>query len=386
MSFSYSISSRQTAKKGTVYDARFRVVDGSGKEVQKRLCGFKTKAEAKRAAVKFLSHYVPPAPAAVAPAFDQTEKITFEKALAAYLAFDKLQTKESTQYEKVRLFSKHITPYFRGRDIRSITKADVAAWQDALWAATNPRTGKPFATVYVRKVRANCQRLFKWCAERHDTQNPFVTLSAPKRREAKRELEFYEVEEFNRLIGVVDEVLWRTAFLFLFYTGCRVGEMQALSEADISRDGVRINKTYSKKTMDGTPYKFTDTKNYKNRVVTITAVLRAALSEYLAWKRANNISADFLFGGDRPIALQTIRNHLDKYTALSGVKRIRIHGFRHSYVSMCAHLGATPVIIATLIGDTIETVNEVYTHIWAQDTRELVSKINDICANFVPKS
>lgn len=384
MSYSYSIQIRQT-KKGTVYDARFRVVDGSGKEVQKRLCGFKTKAEAKRAAVKFLSHYVPPVPVAAAPAFDQTEKISFEKALAAYLAFDRIQTKESTQYEKVRLFSKHVTPYFRGRDIRSITKADVAAWQDALWAATNPRTGKPFATVYVRKVRANCQKLFKWCAERYDTPNPFGTLSVPKRREAKRELEFYEVEEFNRLIGVVDEVLWRTVFLFLFYTGCRVGEMQALSEADISRDGVRINKTYSKKTMDGTPYKITDTKNYKNRVVPIPEVLRAALSEYLAWKRANNISADFLFGGDRPIALQTIRNHLDKYTALSGVKRIRIHGFRHSYVSMCAHLGATPVIIATLIGDTIETVNEVYTHIWAQDTRELVSKINDICANFVPQ-
>ena len=162
--------------------------------------------------------------------------------------------------------------------------------------------------------------------------------------------------------------------------------MQALSESDITPQGVRINKTYTKKTMDGTPYKITDTKNYKNRVVPIPEVLRTALSAYFAWKRTNNIAADFLFGGDRPIALQTIRNHLDRYTALSGVKRIRIHGFRHSYVSMCAHLGATPVIIATLIGDTIETVNKVYTHIWAQDTRELVSKINDICANFVPKS
>lgn len=382
MSFSYSIVARKTLRKGTVYDARFRVIDGRGIEVQKRLCGFKTKGEAKKAAIKFLSSYVPPTlpPTSI----DQTEKIPFEKALAAYLTFDRAQTKESTQYEKVRLFAKHITPYFKGRDIRAITKADVAAWQDALWAATNPRTGKPFATVYVRKVRANCQRLFKWCAERYDTQNPFVTLSAPKRREAKRELEFYEVEEFNRLIGVIDEVLWRTVFMFLFYTGCRVGEMQALSESDITPQGVRINKTYTKKTMDGTPYKITDTKNYKNRVVPIPEVLRTALSAYFAWKRTNNIAADFLFGGDRPIALQTIRNHLDRYTALSGVKRIRIHGFRHSYVSMCAHLGATPVIIATLIGDTIETVNEVYTHIWAQDTRELVSKINDICASFVP--
>lgn len=101
-------------------------------------------------------------------------------------------------------------------------------------------------------------------------------------------------------------------------------------------------------------------------------------------KRANNISADFLFGGDRPIALQTIRNHLDKYTALSGVKRIRIHGFRHSYVSMCAHVGATPLAISKLIGDTVSTVMQVYMHLWADDAGAVVAKIDEICGNFVP--
>lgn len=81
MSFSYSICSRET-KKGTVYDARFRVVDGRGIERQKRLCGFKTKGEAKKAAVKFLSTYVPEAPPA--PTLDAADKMPFEKALAAY--------------------------------------------------------------------------------------------------------------------------------------------------------------------------------------------------------------------------------------------------------------------------------------------------------------
>lgn len=154
MSFSYSICSRET-KKGTVYDARFRVVDGRGKEVQKRLCGFKTKAEAKRAAVKFLSHYVPPAPAA--PAFDQTEKITFEKALAAFLAVDKVQTKESTQYEKVGLYAKHITPYFRGIDIRAITKRMVAEWQDTMWAMRAPN-GKLYSQKHLLKLRSMLSR------------------------------------------------------------------------------------------------------------------------------------------------------------------------------------------------------------------------------------
>lgn len=380
MSFSYSICSRKT-KKGTVYDARFRVVDGRGVERQKRLCGFKTKGEAKKAAVKFLSTYVPSAPPA--PVLDPAEKMPFEKALAAYIAYDRTQTKESTQYEKVCLFEKHITPYFKGRDIRSITKADVASWQDALWS-TMQSNGKPYSVVHLTKIRGQLNQLFIWCSERYDISNPLASLVKPKRKEAQKELEFYELNEFNSLISVIDEIQWRVLFMFLFYIGCRVGELQALSEADITDEGICINKTYTKKTTDGSLYKITDTKNYKNRVVPIPFVLKNALKDYIAWKRQRSISDDFLFGGKQPIGLQTIRNRLDKYTSLSGVKRIRIHAFRHSYVSMCAHLGATPIVIARLIGDTTETVMQVYTHMWADDGSAVVKKIDELCANFAP--
>ena len=378
MSFSYSICSRET-KKGTVYDARFRVVDGRGIERQKRLCGFKTKGEAKKAAVKFLSTYIPEAPPA--PTLDPADKMPFEKALAAYLAFDRLQTKDVTVYEKTKLFKLHITPYFEGKDIRSITKKDIAEWQDILWAKTShTRNDKLLSARYLDRIRSTLHCFFRWCAERYDTPSPMLNLSAPKRREAKQPLEFYELEEFNRLLSVIDSQEWRTLIMFLFYVGCRVGELQALSEADIAPDGVHIYKTYTKKTTDGSPYKITDTKNYKVRTVPLPEILKTELDKYIAIKRENGIADTFLFGGDRPVALQSIRNRLDHYIELSGVKRIRIHGFRHSYVSMCAHLGATPVVIAHLIGDTIETVMQVYTHIWAGDGSEIVMRINRLAS------
>lgn len=201
-------------------------------------------------------------------------------------------------------------------------------------------------------------------------------------QEAQRELDFYELDEFNRLIAVADDVMWRTVFLFLFYTGCRVGEMQALSETDLTNAAVVINKTYSKKTMDGSLYKITDTKNYKVRTVPLPEILKTELDKYIAIKRENGIADTFLFGGDRPVALQSIRNRLDHYIELSGVKRIRIHGFRHSYVSLCTHLGATPIVIARLIGDTVETVMQVYTHMWADDGSQIVARINELTARF----
>lgn len=78
--------------------------------------------------------------------------------------------------------------------------------------------------------------------------------------------------------------------------------------------------------------------------------------------------------GDIPLPLQSIRNHLNRFACAAGLKRIRIHGFRHSYVSMCAHVGATPLAISKLIGDTVSTVMQVYMHLWADDAGAVVAK------------
>ena len=71
-------------------------------------------------------------------------------------------------------------------------------------------------------------------------------------------------DEFDRFISLVDETLWKALFTFLYWTGCRRGEVQALSWKDINfeKNTIRINKTLSTKIKDG-GYKITNTKNRK---------------------------------------------------------------------------------------------------------------------------
>ena len=60
--------------------------------------------------------------------------------------------------------------------------------------------------------------------------------------------------------------MWKTFFIFLYYTGMRKGEVQALTWNDINfnTNEIIVNKTLSVKTKNSN-YKITSTKNYLNR-------------------------------------------------------------------------------------------------------------------------
>ena len=63
------------------------------------------------------------------------------------------------------------------------------------------------------------------------------------------------------------------------------------------------------------------------------------------------------------------------YIAKAGVKRIRIHDLRHSFVSMCIHLGASVYVVADLIGDTVEQVLKTYGHLYEEDKKLIINSI-----------
>lgn len=52
-----------------------------------------------------------------------------------------------------------------------------------------------------------------------------------------------------------------------------------------------------------------------------------------------------------------------------------IHDLRHSFVSMLIHLGANLMVVADLIGDTVEQVTKTYGHLYESDKREIIAKL-----------
>lgn len=52
-----------------------------------------------------------------------------------------------------------------------------------------------------------------------------------------------------------------------------------------------------------------------------------------------------------------------------------MHDLRHSFVSMCIHLGASVYVVASLIGDTPEQILKTYGHLYESDKANIIAKI-----------
>ena len=53
-----------------------------------------------------------------------------------------------------------------------------------------------------------------------------------------------------------------------------------------------------------------------------------------------------------------------------------MHDLRHSFVSMLIHLGANFMVVADLIGDTVEQVTQTYGHVYDSDKFKIIAMLN----------
>lgn len=369
----YSMHERQT-KRGKVYDVRFRIFDKNGIEKQKKLSGFTNKTLAKQGYVDFVTEYcelIKNNPILKAKRQQEgKDTLTINDLSKSYFLAMRNQIKDATIYEKEKIFDLMILPHFGACQLKHLTKQELHIWQDELWSSTNPKTNDYYSYKYLSKIRTYFSAFLSWCSERYEGfTNYILQVKKPKRRTPKQEMKFWTREEFNKFIKVVDNPTYYTLFSTLFYTGRRKGEVLSLSPNDVGLDSIKFNKSLTRKTLDDSPYKITSTKTEKVASTPICPPLKEILHNYDAPQ------GPFFFGGDTPLTDNTIRRAFNRYCEIAGVKQIRIHDLRHSFVSMLIHLGANLTVVADLIGDTLAQVTKTYAHLYEEDKQKILSKI-----------
>ena len=364
--FTYNLQKRETKTKGTVFDVYFYITDADGRQVQKKLSGFKTKAEAIRAYSAFMEQ------ALVHPVVkkEKAKILFYEDARRLYLQAVAPFVKESSLYDFKHTASKYHDVFFKRKNLYALTKQDVLAFQDWLWSRKKA-DGSTISQKYAMKVYGQFCAFYNWCMSRYEV--PAVLSPAPKKKTQKREYTVWTQDDFKRFIAEVDTPKYRALFTTLFYCGLRVGEAQALKVSDYDGSALSVHSTYTKKTLDGSPYKITETKNYKSRRVPVPAPCRAVLDEFVK----NRPGDEFLFGSASPVALNSIRSVFDNRIKRADVPHIRIHDLRHSFVSLLLskEIGASFPVVAALIGDTLEQVVKTYAH---SIEEEKITVINSI--------
>lgn len=274
-----------------------------------------------------------------------TSEIFFKDLVSEFLKGSKGNIKESTieKYKSsLNKWNEYIGEY-------KLCNIDQELLQDVIDKFDNKYSKKYVSGLYY--ALSSC---FEFAiTKKHLKHNPIRNAKQSKRiDEKKKEMLFWEPEEFNIFISSVNDLMYRTFFMILFFMGVRKGEALALQWKDIDFEfnTININKTTSPKDRNKKiPYTTPKTKN-SYRTITMPQILVKQLKLYNAeCRNYYGYSKDsFVFGLDKPLATETIRRHYNyffkkanhelklscekNYQEYEPLKKIRIHDFRHPYV------------------------------------------------------
>ena len=268
------------------------------------------------------------------------------------------------------VFKNHIDPFFEGRVLNEITSQDVSKWIMYL-------DNKKLKYLTKSKIIVFLSRFFNFCVENELLHyNPYKKAIKLKNDEIKKEMMVWDENEFKQFVSVIDDIVYKTFFSFLYLTGCRLGEALALNWKDISENKVSIYKSLGRNRVEG-GYFITSPKNsYSDRTILMPEVLVKLLKElkeyYLKYQMFSE--ENFVFGNVKHLPPQTIRRKLGEFCNKAGVKRIRIHDFRHSHASLLISKGFDIVTIARRLGHAdIEMTLNTYSHLMPNKQAEMIA-------------
>ena len=170
------------------------------------------------------------------------------------------------------------------------------------------------------------------------------------------------------------------SFNIAFYTGLRKGEIHALKWSDIGGSYLSVKRSINQKLKGGDVE--TPPKNKTSiRTIQIPLPLVNILNEHKErYKSLKTFTDDYrICGGERPLRDTSIQNACIKYANLAGVKKIRIHDFRHSHASVLVNNGINIQEVARRLGHSnIEMTWNTYSHLYPREEERATEVLNKI--------
>ncbi|CAM3119362.1 site-specific integrase [Streptobacillus felis] len=329
---------------------KFSYKDNKGYNKQVKRQGFNTKREAQ----DFVNEHV--------KTYSNSDNLTIDNLINNYLKY-----KENVKYNTMKKYKnniKHILTYFnKDTLINDIKQKQVL---DLLLTFND----RPVAQ---RELKQFLYSIFDYATTYHNLKdNPISKIKLESKKE-KKEKVIYTLEDFKKLDSILQGIQYniktRAFFNLLFFSGARPGEITALTLKDIdyNNNTIDINKTRISCTTSNSP------KNKNSyRVVSIPKKVMELLQDYTS--QLPNIDNLYIF------SYTIIYNNLllkliDKYN----LKKITLHGFRHSHASLLIKKGIPITDITKRLGHANPKITlQVYSHFYNDNKDNVIDLLNNL--------
>ncbi len=325
----------------------------------------------------------------------QTGNITLLQLYDEYTAVQKNALRESTFEKAKRTLELYVLPELSSLTLKKLTLQRLQKWKLNIEAVTTSKD-TPLSLEYKRKIFSVFRTLLNYAVKmEYISSNPLVKLGNFKDANSfKSDMDYYTSDEFLKFItasrqcaidaeakkGTINEWGYYVFFNIAFYAGMRKGEIHALKWTDISDNSINITRSIAQKLKGGD--RETPPKNKSSiRTIQIPAPLAEILSEhYERCQALNGFSDEWrICGGESCLRDSTLDKRNAKYAEIAGIKKIRLHDYRHSHASLLANNGINIQEIARRLGhSSVEMTWNVYSHLYPKEEERALEILNRV--------
>lgn len=278
---------------------------------------------------------------------------------------------QSTWANKELLFRGKVEPYLGAKPVGELAACDILHWQDLMRHAEKSGGGR-YSQTYLRALNNQLNAILNHAVRFYGIgRNPMLGIRRMGAKDAG-EMVFWTKAEYLSFSRFAEEnPMVHCAFEVLYWCGLRVGEMLALTPADIDfgRGAIMVRKSLSR--VDGRYVATAPKTSCSRRVVQMPPFLEDELAALVELQGTG--AGERVFDTTKA----SLRRWMDKGVQLAGLPKIRIHDLRHSHVSLLIDLGFPAVAIAERMGHTSITVTYRYAHLFPTRQTEMASRLED---------
>ena len=350
-----------------------------GKRHQYQSQAYFTKEEATKAELEYLDKYKD---------VEVNPHMTFKEAYTLYYEYQKDKIKDST-LKTYRDRIKYMG-LLNNIELVNLNWEHYQKWRSQMNKTNLCDKYKTDIQKFIKQVLNFAEKQWDFNLRKfYNKLEPFKTPGA-----IKKEMDFYEPQEFFQYISVIDDLRDKCLFETLYYCGLRRSEARGLqwSHIDFKNHTLTIAQqvlNLARNNASSSWYIASPKTKSSNRTIPIPEVLLKDLAEL---KKSNERFSKFkqtwfVFGDDVPITYHQIYSRNNNYCKKAGLRHIRIHDFRHSCASALISASAPIIAVSNYLGhsETTETL-ETYTHLVKKDYANVPKFFDSLEKDFNKKS
>lgn len=173
---------------------------------------------------------------------------------------------------------------------------------------------------------------------------------------------------------------------FLYLTGLRYGELQALQIKNYDGESIQVNGTLDYSFLKMAEAVKTPPKNvYSNRIVELSDRAKEILNQVITdntFRLGEQVPEAYIFISNRgtPLSLHSFNAILHSVEEeLSFEKNLSSHIFRHSHVSLLSELNVPLKAIMDRVGHSdANTTLSIYNHVTKKAKKQVINKLNTL--------